>query len=942
MSGDQTLLLPVTGLQPDYGPFTTAKPGALTAAQNVQLRTPGVIEPRGSFTLFEDAAMAAKFHQLVFEFGGALFDVGTDDTSGLTGGILRVNGSATVSGPASYIYGETVYAQAADRGHFTSGEGVQVLYDAAATTVRQSGLPRPVMRGNPIGVAPTWMPSESVVAYRSVHVRRTAQGTIYQSPPSSFTVIAFYGGGTASTQVVVSFLPEEFEVGDEIQFYRSVIIATPSTALPTDEMRLRYTHTVTAANITAKQVVFQDLKADNAWSGPALYTNATQEGISQSNWRIGYAGAMDYFNGMLFYGNNRSRQRFQTTVKKVGPGAPPAETFTDTTLSANATATLGSFTITGIAAADQNKFFVGQYISAGSSGPTSATSPFQAFTKITAVAGASVTIDKAATASVSAIFRVWDWISVTVGGNVYEIFPSSTSTVLITGQYFIVDYIPVVTGTPSPSNAEVAFAGGTSATWHNLGIPFPGVTLYADNTNSTSLQLGVQYLFESQEVNGPAFVVKSTKPLAFDKYIDSVTGMPSDTDYGPGYLFWSKSFQPEAVPLGNFTIVGSELEPILKLVATRDSLWVFKTDGLFRVSGDTPQTLRVDSFDPTCRMVTAAPQLATKYGNDVYVWNQRGIYKVNDGGVQPIDDGIRQFLGEEIGELQASAQFAFAAVSLTDRWVMFRPKHIGPDGFPAPAYIYWVDTDSWTTWTFPVQFDTGGAEFFGDTVFAGAQYLGIYEVDYTVLAPSPFPPPFQGADQVTLASITGSFVGDVMTHDLFAVSGFDAQVGDLFDNGANFRVMVTEVLSLTTCRVARDPSVVDGTFGYYRAFPVRVLWSAVPGAGLGVQSQFRHVTVAFDRIMGGMNFTYEFQGYQNPASILDPEAYSTTPSGYGLIAIPGVPQGIPLVEQRAVPRDGPRRDWGIKAGFQSQQAGQYFRTNGIAVLWSPAGDKVTR
>ncbi len=954
----QSLLVPVTGLKPDYGPFTTAPPGSLTDAKNVQIRTPGVIEPRGSFQLIPDPD-ALFIQQQSFVFDGSAYVAHTTDLAGNGPSLLRKDTTSSIGLPVSYwnavdtgfTQGETYFSQAGVRGYYTSTSGVQALYSSAFSAAQFSGLPRPaglfVYVYTDATAANNWLSPDSAIAYRIVHLRRQGQGqgNIFQSPPSSFTIASnvFPAATTRAVNIRVnvgtfmSIIP-----GDEIQLYRSVIQVAGATSLPSDEMRLRYTWTITAADITAEFVTLNDFKPDSQWSGPALYTNATQEGIAQANWRTGYAGTLDYYNGMMFYGNNRSRQRFITNLKHLGPGqGSPAELFTSTNINGNVT--IGTTTVSGVSAAHIASVFVGQYVLDIGFLPPGASPLFSADTMVVSVSATSFDIDKPALgSSVGAFLMVWDWIGIedaVYPGFVYRIFPDSGvgGVPFASSHFFPASYYQpsaAVRLAPNPSGAEYVF-NKVSGTWD--GVHFlPSAWLYCDNTSSIRITDGIQFLFESKAVDGPMFTVKSTKPLAFDRPIDSVFGLESYQDYGPAYLFYSKLYEPEAVPLGNFVIVGSEKEKILRVIATRDSLWVFKTDGLWRVTGDSPETLRVDSFDPTCKMVSTAPQLATKYGNDVYVWSARGIHRVNDGGVVEIDDGLRQYLLETIGPIQTSALQPYSTNSAGDRWIGFRPTSTGNK-----LFIYWPDTDAWTYWIPPVPFQCAGGDIQGRPVFADSN-LSLYTVDYGTIGDSgTFAPPLFYDIVPNNMGVTCAFVGLQVTHDVFAITGFNLQVGDAFIDASNQMAYVTAILDPVTAEIM--PTVVpmvDGICQYLRAFPTRIIWSAIPGAGLGLQSHFTKVTFAFDRVASGLNFTYEFQGYQNVDNVTETEPYAEDAT-YGFSS-GQYPMGFPVVEQRAVPRFGPRRDWGIKTGFSSMQAGQYFRTNGIGILWDVAGYKVTR
>lgn len=107
-------------------------------------------------------------------------------------------------------------------------------------------------------------------------------------------------------------------------------------------------------------------------------------------------------------------------------------------------------------------------------------------------------------------------------------------------------------------------------------------------------------------------------------------------------VYYSKLNQPEAVPLLNFFDVGSSDKAILRIFPLRDSLFVFKEDGLYRVSGETaPFSLTL--FDSSCFLI--APDSLGVTNNLVYCWTTQGVSTVAEAGVsfaisRPIDNLI--------------------------------------------------------------------------------------------------------------------------------------------------------------------------------------------------------------------------------------------------------------------------------------------------------------
>lgn len=106
----------------------------------------------------------------------------------------------------------------------------------------------------------------------------------------------------------------------------------------------------------------------------------------------------------------------------------------------------------------------------------------------------------------------------------------------------------------------------------------------------------------------------------------------SDNEVRPNRVYYSKIQQPEAVPLVNFFDVGAGDKAIIRIFALRTSLFVFKEDGLYRISGDqAPFTL--DLFDES--VVLLAADSLDIGNNELYGWTIQGIQIVSEAGANP-------------------------------------------------------------------------------------------------------------------------------------------------------------------------------------------------------------------------------------------------------------------------------------------------------------------
>lgn len=111
----------------------------------------------------------------------------------------------------------------------------------------------------------------------------------------------------------------------------------------------------------------------------------------------------------------------------------------------------------------------------------------------------------------------------------------------------------------------------------------------------------------------------------------------STNDVNPNRLYYSKPQQPEAVPIENFVDIGAKNKAILRIFPLRDTLFVFKEDGLFRLTGEVAPWF-VSLFDSSCILV--APDSVSIANNFIYAYTRQGISVVTEAGVETISRPI--------------------------------------------------------------------------------------------------------------------------------------------------------------------------------------------------------------------------------------------------------------------------------------------------------------
>ena len=217
------------------------------------------------------------------------------------------------------------------------------------------------------------------------------------------------------------------------------------------------------------------------------------------------------------------------------------------------------------------------------------------------------------------------------------------------------------------------------------------------NTNSTPNVDGVYvitYISPTQfsiEVS-PLVTVPGTLG-ALSPIINVLT---SENDTKPNRVYYSKVYQPEAVPVSNYFDVGAEDKNILRIFPLRDTLFVFKEDGLYRISGDSAP-FQLNLFDSS--FTVTAPDSVTVSNNVIYGWTNQGIQSLTEGGAsvvsRPIDNQVLK-LGSNNYTNFKTATWGVGYES-DNSYIVWTVKGFD-DVYAQTGFRYSTLTQTWTTY----------------------------------------------------------------------------------------------------------------------------------------------------------------------------------------------------------------------------------------------------
>jgi hypothetical protein len=164
-------------------------------------------------------------------------------------------------------------------------------------------------------------------------------------------------------------------------------------------------------------------------------------------------------------------------------------------------------------------------------------------------------------------------------------------------------------------------------------------------------------------------------------------------------LYYSKYNQPEAVPFANYFDIGSKDKPIERIVSLRESLFIFKRDGIYRLTGDAASNFSIAMFDNT--NVIVAPDTAAVIDNQIFVFTTQGIIKVSEVGFEVMSLPVKEKFIPFITSNPNISTIPFGVAYQTDRAYLVWTVSSKLDTYPTVCYRYSLSTGSWTEWYEP-------------------------------------------------------------------------------------------------------------------------------------------------------------------------------------------------------------------------------------------------
>jgi len=308
----QTIVKTFKGLYSQYNPITLTPNGACFAADDVVGDREGVISRRRGLNLYGNAlsnppSAIFEFQKKLIVLDGTTLKYDSDNLgtwSAWAGSFTPPSGWAMRSLEANNNFYFTTDVGVGKNDAFTNdpiragmGEGldVQVVLLAAG------------------GVG--WFIKDGQVGYRILFGTTDANDNEHVGTPSFRVVLTNPAIGTNDNVTLTLTLHPELKTGDFYEVYRTPMSAGENVD-PADEPKLIKRVVLTGTDITNGYATFTDTY-DETYFGTRLYTNSSQEGISQANDRPPMCTSIATFKGHTFFANTTEPHQLEVQLISV-------------------------------------------------------------------------------------------------------------------------------------------------------------------------------------------------------------------------------------------------------------------------------------------------------------------------------------------------------------------------------------------------------------------------------------------------------------------------------------------------------------------------------------------------------------------------------------------------------------------------------------------------
>lgn len=727
--------------------------GAMSVANNVYIDRDYLLTSRRGFNLSSLSTVSTGVISNFFYFKGYLMALSNTSIfyytgsawirlTGITPSTANVELFSRVIGTGNKNY----YFPLNNNIEFTSARNSIVYklenYNASATVAPRPGLPMwqkaglpQVMNTTITGFAfagtPIWLTVNSTVAYRAVYGYKDSNNNIIISgvtgryvynnttglPLAPVMAVQIPGAGGAGP-ISGNFYSHSFPLIANyhfVQIYRSEMVTSP--AIPSDNLKLVYEINLSDSDIFSNSTSFID-RVSPGLEGAPLYTNSDQEGIISNNAKLPAATKVSPYKSMMMYSCFKNFANLSMQLLAIGgttgivvndrirfiiedstvpsSSVDKRDLFLDAKNATNILAQQFNINYTSVAAGIADAMYQLCYV-INSTG-IGAIVQAKYISEINSLPGQVMfyssykfyVVVNTTTAASAFGFVLGPFFKIVLGaGTVNTANGTFTSAAhgLTTGDTVAVfwDEPTDVTGT-SPTGLDT------------LG----NVVFYAIYVDANNFRLASSL---SSAYAGGQIAIASTGSgtLTFAKPI-----LSSNNNIFPHCVAPSKTGRSEEVAeiyASGGLPVGEANFSIINQIQLRDTFFVFKEDGLWTINGETPDDLRIQQFDPTCKLVARGS--VAILNNSIFCLTRIGVVRITENGVQIVSNQIRDAIAEIVTSISITITAGIVGVwydqgvqgfayESENKYYLFIPAAVNAT-YGDKWLVYNTLTDTWTT-----------------------------------------------------------------------------------------------------------------------------------------------------------------------------------------------------------------------------------------------------
>jgi hypothetical protein len=913
----------ISGLYTNASDIAGGPPGGLTQCMNIDLSKANLAQCRRGFDLlnvFPDSSYRAS---KLWDYQTYIYAYFNSTVYNYVAGAWVSRGSVTK--PTNALVPRVVFA---NNNIYTLSNLGLLKTDLYTTSMFTAGLPTGVTTVLTESTATgTAVDNLYTVNYRWLIATKDANNNLIQGPVSS--AVSFYnsGGGVTNDVCVLGYLPTGLTGTKTVQVYRSAGALNQAVF---DELKLVYEYQLNTANISA---VAKSITSAN--TGTEVLTSVAH-GFQDGN-------VVQITLGTLVGPTAATNYVISSATTDTFKLRTLAGAIVDITTSGTATAT------------SQIAFAVYDVVPDALQGAALYTSPSQngiSQNNVQPPLATDITIYKdfafyADTQSKQtfnfAILAVDSGLShtssppyngliigdtITIAGEVYT---AAAAAVYGSGSG---SFIVTSSGVDASLSVRVDKAARSLVDVINRSSALVNATLvYTDSSYS----LPGKIMLEAKTLAGAAFTVLSSTQSAFNPQLPAVATATSTStaDTFRNGLMFSRQGLPEAVPALNQFRVGSADDPILRILALRDAMLIFKRrDGTYILRGDNPGSFSVQLLDSTARLV-AGESLAIVNGL-IYGLFESGICSVSDTSVVVISESIKDKIQNVYGTcLQQVKDYSFG--------ISYESENM---------YILSIPlTSSDTTATYQIVYNVAYNTFAEWNINASAGYVSTSNQKlYIASGNSAYVKQERKAfDATDFCDYAGTKTITTYATTLLSISsGIDSfSIGDLLSQGtdepAAYVTAVDLVNSQVTIDYARTWTTGVNTVDHYQAINCILEWAPIFGDNPAGFKHFQEVALLFKAsIIRSAQIDFNSDTTSSVSSVTISGDTASAAWGVGTWGIsPWGGVSVPEPIRVGVPRDVARCNE-LTVSFTHKVAQSDWQLQGLVPVFWPTSTRVAR